>query len=144
VPEELNSPVLASTFHLIEAATRMHLASMGQMATCVLFEYKKKTKMTLYKGDAALAARRAVASKLDHRAISALRRPMHVDKPDWTLMQQLSDAGIGGRWKVERWWKVEGGRWKVARRCERGDVLCVRLERDASKAGKGEVARCPL
>ena len=33
--------------------------------------------------------------RLDVRwAISALRRPMHVDKPDWTLMQQLSDAGM--------------------------------------------------
>ena len=25
----------------------------------------------------------------------ALRKPMHVDEPDWSLMQQLSGAGIG-------------------------------------------------
>ena len=53
--------------------------------------------MTLLKGPDALAARRDVASKLklNRRAITALRRPMHVDKPDWSLMQLLSDAGIG-------------------------------------------------
>ena len=54
-----------------------------------------RSTLTLLKGPDALAARRDVASKLDHRAIAALRKPMHVDKPDWSLMQQLSDAGIG-------------------------------------------------
>ena len=86
---------LAPTFHLIEAATRMHLASMGQMATCVPFEYQKKTKMTLYKGDAALETRRAVASKLTPSLITALQRPRRLDdKPDWAPMQQLYDAGL--------------------------------------------------
>ena len=80
--------------HLIDALAKMQLTASNASATCVPFS-AYNVKMTLYKGDAALAARRAVASKLDHSAISALRRPMHVDKPDWSLMQQLSDAGIG-------------------------------------------------
>jgi hypothetical protein len=88
------SATLASFMHLVDALARMQLTASGQPASSVPIVYQGK-KMTLLKGDAALAARRAVASKLDHRAITALRRPMHVDKPDWTLMQQLSDAGIG-------------------------------------------------
>ena len=80
--------------HLVDALARMQLTASGQPASSVPIVYQGK-KMPLLKGDDALAARRAVASKLDSRAITALRRPMHVDKPDWTLMQQLSDAGIG-------------------------------------------------
>ena len=34
----------------------MQLASTGQVAACVPFQYKKKTKMTLYKGDLANGA----------------------------------------------------------------------------------------
>jgi len=72
----------------------MQLTASGQPASSVPIVYQGK-RMALLKGPDALAARRAVASKLDHSAIKALRRPMHVDKPDWSLMQQLSDAGIG-------------------------------------------------
>ena len=64
------SDTLARTFHLVEAATRMQLASMGKVAYSVPFT-KGKTKMTLYKGDAALETRRAVASKLTHSLIGA-------------------------------------------------------------------------
>ena len=80
--------------HLVDALARMQLTASGQPASSVPIVYQGK-RMTLLKGPDALAARRAVASKLDHSAIKALRRPMHVDKPDWSLMQQLSDAGIG-------------------------------------------------
>ena len=80
--------------HLVDALARMQLTASGQPASSVPLVYQGK-RMTLLKGLDAVAARRAVASKLDHRAIAALRRPMHVDKPNWTLMQQLSDAGIG-------------------------------------------------
>ena len=52
------------------------------------------TKMTLLKGEAALAARRHVASKLNHSAITALQRARRIDKPNWSLMQQLHDAGF--------------------------------------------------
>ena len=80
--------------HLVDALAKMQLTASNKAATCVPFS-AYNVKMTLLKGPDALAARRAVASKLDHSAIKALRRPMHVDKPDWSLMQQLSDAGIG-------------------------------------------------
>ena len=80
--------------HLVDALAKMQLTASSKSAECVSFSHNN-VKMTLLKGDDALAARRAVASKLDSRAITALRRPMHVDKPDWTLMQQLSDADIG-------------------------------------------------
>jgi hypothetical protein len=53
--------------------------------------------MTLLEGEAALAARREVASKLREapRALSALRRQeLNVDKPDFELMQLLFDAGV--------------------------------------------------
>ena len=50
----------------------MQLAATGQVAACVPFQYKKKQKMTLYKGEAALATRRAVASTLTHSLITAL------------------------------------------------------------------------
>ena len=80
--------------HLVDALARMQLTASGQPASSVPLVYQGK-RMPLLKGPDALAARRAVASKLDHSAIRALRKPMHVDKPDWSLMQQLSDAGIG-------------------------------------------------
>ena len=73
----------------------MQLAATGQVAACVPFEYQKKQKMTLYKGDAALETRRAVASKLTPSLITALQRPRRLDdKPDWAPMQQLYDAGL--------------------------------------------------
>ena len=80
--------------HLVDALVKMQLTASGKAADCVSFTFRN-VKMTLLKGPDALAARRDVASKLDHSAIKALRKPMHVDKPDWSLMQQLSDAGIG-------------------------------------------------
>ena len=80
--------------HLVDSLTKMQLTASSKAAECVSFS-AYNVKMTLLKGPDALAARRDVASKLDHSAIKALRRPMHVDKPDWSLMQQLSDAGIG-------------------------------------------------
>ena len=73
----------------------MQLTAVGQVAAIVPFVYlKNKQHMTLYKGDAALAARREVASKLTHALIAALKRPRRVDKPDWAPMQQLFDAGF--------------------------------------------------
>ena len=93
VPTGLSAS-LASNMHLIEALARLQLTSLGKVASSVPIVYQGK-RITLLKGPDALAARRDVASKLDHRAIAALRKPMHVDKPDWSLMQQLSDAGIG-------------------------------------------------
>ena len=60
----------------------MQLTAQGQVAACVPFATYSRVKMTLYKGEAALAARREVASKLSHSLIAALKRPRHVDKPD--------------------------------------------------------------
>ena len=81
--------------HLVDVATRMQLKSTGQVATCVPFVYQQKQKMTLYKGDAALETRRAVASKLSPSLITARQRPRRVDdKADWAPMQQLYDAGL--------------------------------------------------
>ena len=47
--------------HLVDVATRMQLASTGQVTACVPFLYQKKQKMTLYKGEDALETRRDVA-----------------------------------------------------------------------------------
>ena len=88
------SASLAHTFHTVEMAARMQLMAQGQVAACVPFATKSRIKMTLYKGEAVLAARREVASKLTHALIAALKRPRRVDKPDWAPMQQLSDAGF--------------------------------------------------
>ena len=73
----------------------MQLASTGQVAACVPFVYKKKQKMSIYKGDAALETRRAVASKLTPSLIAALQKPRRLDdKADFAPMQQLYDAGL--------------------------------------------------
>ena len=88
------SSVLASTLHLVDVAARMQLTAAGQVAAIVPFATNRRVKMTLYKGDAALAARRDIASKLTHSLIAALKRPRRVDKPDWAPMQQLFDAGF--------------------------------------------------
>ena len=58
----------------------MQLTAVGQVAAIVPFLFKQKQKMTLYKGDAALAARREVASMLTHALIAALKHPRLVDK----------------------------------------------------------------
>ena len=76
------SSVLASTLHLVDVAARMQLTAVGQVAAIVPFVFQQKQKMTLYKGEAALAARREVALKLTHSLIAALKRPRRVDKPD--------------------------------------------------------------
>ena len=73
----------------------MHLLTLGQPSSSVCFKTNAARSMTLLKGEAALAARRHVASKLNQSTISALRRPLNVDKPDFALMQHLHDAGIG-------------------------------------------------
>ena len=72
----------------------MRLAAEGKVAHVVHCKYLN-AKMTLYKGEAALAARRAVASTRDSSRIRKLQKPRAVtDKEDWTPMQKLYDAGI--------------------------------------------------
>ena len=82
--------------HLVDVATGMQLKSTGQGAACVPFVYQKNTqKMTLYKGEDALATRRAVAKALNPSLITALQRPRRAtDKPNWAPMQQLYNAGL--------------------------------------------------
>lgn len=84
--------VLAATMHLVDALARMRVAAEGT-ALSVPFA-TSAGKMSLLKGDAALAARRCVAACLTERTITALRRPLNLEAPDLELMQQLYDAGI--------------------------------------------------
>jgi hypothetical protein len=77
----------------VEASVRAYLVGLGKPAASVPFVYDH-AKMTLLKGEEALAARRHVASKLNHSAIKALQRARRIDKPNWSLMQQLHDAGF--------------------------------------------------
>ena len=84
--------------HFVDALARMQLIASGKTASSVPLKYQG-TKMTLLKGDDALAARRHVASNITTTMLRALRRPVHIEKPNWSLMQQLWDAGIG-RWPV--------------------------------------------
>ena len=74
-------------------SVRTYLVGLGMHAASVPFEYEG-VKMVLLKGEAALAARRHVASKLTDEAIKELRCARRVDKPNWSLMQQLHDAGF--------------------------------------------------
>ena len=102
---------LAPYMHLVDALARVSLVTMrdrrndewsdsqaGVHATnlgAVIVPFKKNTaKMTLLKGEAALAARRHVASNITHASMTALRRPLNPENPDFDLMQQLYDAGI--------------------------------------------------
>jgi hypothetical protein len=72
----------------------MQLVASGKPAAVVPVEYQR-VKMTLYKGEDALAARREVASKLTHRMLTALQRKRNVnDEPDWAPMQMLFDADL--------------------------------------------------
>ena len=72
----------------------MQLVALGKPAAVVPVEYQR-VKMTLYKGEDALAARREVASKLTHRMLKALQRKRNVnDEPDWAPMQMLFDADL--------------------------------------------------
>jgi len=59
----------------------MQLIAAGQVAAIVPFVSREKRHMILYKGDAALAARRDVASKLTHSLIAALKRPTARTRP---------------------------------------------------------------
>ena len=86
------APVLAPVMHLVDALVRMRLLA-DDTAMSVPFE-TRAGKMSLLKGDAALAARRQVASHITERTITALRRPLNSEDPDLELMQQLYDAGI--------------------------------------------------
>ena len=83
--------------HLVDALTRMRLLTSGfGLGCCVPFTHHK-IRMTLLKGEGALAARRDVASKLrdDPRTMSSLcRQDLIVDMPNFELMQRLFDAGI--------------------------------------------------
>ena len=73
----------------------MRLAAEGKVAHVVPFKHHN-AKMTLYKGEAALAARRAVASTLDSSLIHKLQKPRAItDKEDWTPMQKLYDLRRG-------------------------------------------------
>ena len=56
----------------------MHLVASGKPVAVVPVEYQG-VKMTLYKGEDALAARREVASKLTHRMLTALQRKRNVN-----------------------------------------------------------------
>ena len=72
----------------------MQLVASGKPAAVVPVEYQR-VKMTLYKGQDALAARCEVASKLTHRMLTALQRKRNVnDEPDWAPMQMLFDADL--------------------------------------------------
>jgi len=79
--------------HLVDALTRMRLVASDQAAASVAFTHDR-WKMTVLKGEAALAARRHVASTITPQTIEALRRKPDVEKPDFDLMQQLFDAEI--------------------------------------------------
>ena len=103
---------LAPYMHLVDALARVSLVTMRDRRDdewsdsrhrvwgitnlgAVIVPFKKaQAKMTLLKGEAALAARRHVASKITQATISALRRPLNPEQPDFDVMQQLYDAGI--------------------------------------------------
>ena len=74
---------------------RTHLVGSGNPAAMSVPFVYDHVKMTVLKGEDALAARRHIASKLTPSLINALQRPRRVDdKPNWAPMQQLHDAGI--------------------------------------------------
>ena len=67
--------------HLVDVATRMQLASTGQVAAswaaCVPFLYRNKQKMTIYKGeDAPAGCERADFTKKEKRM-----RVSHKERP---------------------------------------------------------------
>ena len=57
---------------------RTYLVGLGMHAASVPFQYEG-VKMVLLKGEAALAARRHVASKLTSMAITELQRPRRAE-----------------------------------------------------------------
>ena len=63
------SSVLASTLYLVDVAARMRLTAVGQVAAIVPFVSREKRHMTLYKGEAALAARRDVADTVNTKEL---------------------------------------------------------------------------
>ena len=79
----------------MDASVRTHLVGSGNPAAMSVPFVYDHVKMTVLKGEDALAARRHIASKLTPSLITALQRPRRVDdKPDFAPMQQLFDAGI--------------------------------------------------
>jgi hypothetical protein len=79
----------------VDASVRTHLVGSGNPAAMSVPFVYDHVKMTVLKGEDALAARRHIASKLTPSLITALQRPRRVDdKPNWAPMQQLHDAGI--------------------------------------------------
>ena len=72
VPNGLKSPELRKVFHYVDVAAGMILAAEGKVAHVVPFKHHG-VRMTLYKGEAALAVRRAVASALDSSQASTPR-----------------------------------------------------------------------
>ena len=74
---------------------RTHLVGSGNPAAMSVPFVYDHVKMTVLKGEDALAARRHIASKLTPSLITALQRPRRVDdEPNWAPMQQLYDAGL--------------------------------------------------
>ena len=84
---------LAPTFHLLSALTNMHLISEKKGTRMVPFEHghQKYWIMT----QVVKEARKKLASRLTADTFTRLRRPLKIDEPDFSLMQQLFDAGIG-------------------------------------------------
>lgn len=85
---------LASDLHLVDGLARMRLVTSGYVAASVPFTYQRR-RMSVLCGEAALSARRHVAAAMDSSSVAWLRRPMSPERPEWGLMQQLSDAGLG-------------------------------------------------
>ena len=93
-PDGLVAGPLRAAFHYVDVAAGMKLAAEGKVAHVVPFKHHG-VKMTLYKGEAALEARRTAASTLDASIVSKLQKPRKAsDKEDWAWMQKLHDAGI--------------------------------------------------
>ena len=81
--------------HLVDALTRMRLVMLGTLSAS--FKTRAARVMTVLNNtdDVALEARRYVATHLDEQTIAALRRPLNLEKPNFELMQNLFDAGVG-------------------------------------------------
>ena len=83
-------------FHYVDVAAGMKLAAEGKVAHVVPFKHHG-VRMTLYKGEAALAVRRAVASALDSSQASTPR----------CALGALSVGGLsGGGLPKRRWWHM--------------------------------------
>ena len=86
-------PYLATVMHLIDSLARMRL--LVEATVSVPFSTNEGL-MSVFRGKAPLTARRYVAAHLTVDTISKLRRGIDPSAPpDFDLMQQLYDAGIG-------------------------------------------------